>query len=72
MLSYGCQLVLYWHCYHGLLCYAIPCQVFSQKKREIGTGGEKKVAIHEWHLYMQAVEHSPNIRLLRIDEICNL
>ena len=46
-----------------MLCHTLPGFL-----AEIARDGysKEKVAIHEWHLYMQAVEHSPNIRRLRM------
>lgn len=46
-----------------MLCHTLPGFLAEMARDEYSN---EKVAIHEWHLYMQAVEHSPNIRLLRM------
>jgi hypothetical protein len=46
-----------------MLCHTLPG--FLAEMAQDGYRKEK-VAIHEWHLYMQAVEHSPNTRILRM------
>lgn len=49
-----------------MVYYAMPYPARFSRGNSANGYSKEKVAIHEWHLYMQAVEHSPNIRRLRM------
>ena len=55
---------------HGLLCYAMHCQI-PRDKAARWVQLKEMLAIHEWYLYIKAVEHpcQRRYRLLRSEQL---